>query len=246
MGFFSLFDYQSDLKFFDWRDISLGLGEGGHPIVSCYRFPNFPNWGIFPFSFGGRVFLFVDMLDIPWLTAFLEKARVTQTYLFVYTHLLNIKRALDTQFRKGLLRYSTCPFSSDSSVVVACVSGGLDVQFCVYGLASFDECIGLFSVVDVGAFVSVLLLNVASHPSPILVTELLGNISGRLSGVIFLVTSIPVYDVASSCWCLEVPDDTVDNVSAIYIEVLGCLFFFGRRSCCCCICLSLPWPCRGV
>lgn len=59
---------------------------------------------------------------------------------------------------------------------------------------------------------------------PIRVTEVLENIFGRFSGVIAIVISIPAYDVASSCRCLRVADDTIDNELAIYVWIAVYLF----------------------
>lgn len=82
-------------------------------------------------------------------TALVDIARVTLIYL-----------GSDTHFRDGIPRYMSCPFLSNSSVAGASVSGGWVVLLCVFGLALFDVCNSLLSVMDVGGFVSVILSTV--------------------------------------------------------------------------------------
>lgn len=64
----------------------------------------------------------------------------------------------------------------------------------------------------------------SAHLSTILVTEALGNIFCWFGGVIILGVSITVCDVASSRRCLQVANDTIKNILAIYVGVPGFLF----------------------
>lgn len=52
---------------------------------------------------------------------------------------------------------------------------------------------------------------------------MLGKITGRLGDVIAFDVFIPAYDIVSFRRSLEVTYDTIDNVLAIYVGVLGCL-----------------------
>lgn len=46
--------------------------------------------------------------------------------------------------------------------------------------------------------------------------------------VVLFDTSIPMYDVGSFCRCLEVVEDTIDDILAIFARSQNCLFFFAK------------------
>lgn len=52
----------------------------------------------------------------------------------------------------------------------------------------------------------------------------MGNIFGLLDDINFFSIPIQAYNPESSCLSLDVADDTIDDVLAIYSMVLGCLF----------------------
>lgn len=61
--------------------------------------------------------------------------------------------------------------------------------------------------------------------------------------------SIPVYSIASSCVCLDVVHDTMDNVLTTFFNGQSCFLLFlnfGRRPCHCCAHRFLLWFGRTV
>lgn len=64
------------------------------------------------------------------------------------------------------------------------------------------------------------------YPSLIFVTEVPGDVFGRLGDVTVFCVAIPTYVVARSCRCSEVLDNIADNVVETCVEVLGCLSLF--------------------
>lgn len=116
------------------------------------------------------------------------------------------------------------------------------MQLCLSRPATFDVCTGLFSVMGVSVFVSVILSTVSIAPVG---NTRHGKDGGCFRGVVVFGISIPAYDVARSCRRLDASDDITDNILAICVgccSVSSCWAF----SCCFFVHCYLLWLCRSV
>lgn len=68
------------------------------------------------------------------------------------------------------------------------------------------------------------------HSTPICALKVLWDFVGRFGNVLFFCISIPTYDIASPCRCVELVDDGIDGVLATFVSVRSCSFLYVKSA----------------
>lgn len=104
-GGFSLFVLLSAFEVFDLKGFSHKLGVGDFSLFVLFLAFEFSDLKGFSLMSGcGNYSFFVVVVGLR-LSAYLDILRIAQTHLVNYTRFHDNKRALETQFRDGFLRY---------------------------------------------------------------------------------------------------------------------------------------------